>query len=94
MGEAELDEYYSIPNFQPPELATPENFPRLLEELKESTAAARKDGSIISRRIPNHCAGDDLKFDCGDAIRSLARALAWFVMRSPSQNAWLIEPNA
>ena len=43
MGEAELDEYYSIPDFHPPEIITPENFSRLFEELKESTAAARKD---------------------------------------------------
>ena len=45
MGEAELEEFYSIPNFQPPEIITPENFPHLPEELKESTAATRKDGS-------------------------------------------------
>ena len=44
MGEAELEEFYSIPNFQPPEIITPENFPHLLEELKEPTATTRKDG--------------------------------------------------
>ena len=44
MGEAEFEEFYSIPNLQPPEIITPENFPHLLGELKEPTAATKKDG--------------------------------------------------
>ena len=44
--EAELEEFYSIPKFQPPEIITQENFPHLLEELNEPTAATKKDGPI------------------------------------------------
>ena len=49
--EAELEEFYSIPKFQPPEIITPENFPHLLEELNEPTAATKKTGPSTTTKI-------------------------------------------
>ena len=43
MSEGEELEHFTIPNFQEPELITPDNFPGLIRELEESTAARNID---------------------------------------------------